>query len=242
VQEEEAALMNRKVLFALVLAGVGVMASVTSAAAATNLGAAFPPTDLCAANTTYIQVASPGTPYAVPSDGVITGWTFDGGSVVPPTVKLKVGRALPGTNLGMDANLGIVGESAPEVPRASSVNTYATRVPVKSGDFLGIYLGPPNATVPCVRLVPGFADLYKNGDVPSPSTAPFTYEDGAQFDLAAVLEPDADHDGYGDETQDQCPANGTTQGPCPSKCKHRKKKHRSAETAKKKKKCKRRKK
>jgi len=30
-----------------------------------------------------------------------------------------------------------------------------------------------------------------------------------------MLEPDADHDGFGDETQDQCPTHASTQGPCP---------------------------
>jgi hypothetical protein len=30
------------------------------------------------------------------------------------------------------------------------------------------------------------------------------------------VEPDADHDGFGDETQDQCPTDKTTQGPCPA--------------------------
>jgi hypothetical protein len=35
------------------------------------------------------------------------------------------------------------------------------------------------------------------------------------LDLSATLEPDADHDGFGDETQDQCPTNASTQGACP---------------------------
>jgi hypothetical protein len=45
-----------------------------------------------------------------------------------------------------------------------------------------------------------------------------TYEPGSnhQIDVSAVLEPDADHDGFGDETQDQCPTNGSTHGPCPA--------------------------
>jgi hypothetical protein len=40
---------------------------------------------------------------------------------------------------------------------------------------------------------------------------------GNQFrvDVGAVLEPDADGDGFGDETQDACPSDASTQGPCP---------------------------
>ena len=67
----------------------------------------------------------------------------------------------------------------------------------------------------------------------------------------ARLEADADRDGFGDETQDQCPTDASTQGACPvtpvtpapsvkkKKCKKHKKKH-SAESAKKKK-CKKKK-
>ncbi len=32
--------------------------------------------------------------------------------------------------------------------------------------------------------------------------------------VQASIEPDADNDGFGDETQDQCPTQATTQGPC----------------------------
>ena len=31
----------------------------------------------------------------------------------------------------------------------------------------------------------------------------------------ADIEPDADHDGYGNETQDRCPTDATAQGTCP---------------------------
>jgi hypothetical protein len=61
----------------------------------------------------------------------------------------------------------------------------------------------------------------------------------------ADIEPDADRDGFGDETQDACPINAATQGACPAvpikrkKCKKRKKHHSAA--AAKKKRCKRKK-
>jgi hypothetical protein len=35
-----------------------------------------------------------------------------------------------------------------------------------------------------------------------------------QLDVSAILEPDADNDGFGDETQDQCPTDATKQGDC----------------------------
>jgi Ca2+-binding RTX toxin-like protein len=38
---------------------------------------------------------------------------------------------------------------------------------------------------------------------------------GFRILIAANVEPDSDRDGFGDETQDQCPTNATIQGPCP---------------------------
>jgi len=38
--------------------------------------------------------------------------------------------------------------------------------------------------------------------------------DGRHVNIAATLEPDADHDGYGDETQDGCPWDPTKQSSC----------------------------
>ncbi len=35
-----------------------------------------------------------------------------------------------------------------------------------------------------------------------------------ELQVQATIEPDADHDGFGDETQDNCPTQAATQGPC----------------------------
>ncbi len=44
-----------------------------------------------------------------------------------------------------------------------------------------------------------------------------------------MVEPDADRDGFGDETQDACPSSASAQGACPAKrkkCKkHKKSRH-----------------
>jgi hypothetical protein len=67
------------------------------------------------------------------------------------------------------------------------------------------------------------------------------YEQLVQYSV----EPDADHDGYGDETQDKCLSNASAHGACPvptvkkKKCRKHKKSNHAAEVAKKK--CKKRK-
>jgi hypothetical protein len=219
------------------------LVSATSAGAATNLGETFDPPDICATDTTYIVTGSVGNTYTVPSSGVISRWSFHAGSLAPDTVKLKLGRVGPGTDLSADTNLSVVGESASEVPTASSLNQYSTRISVQQGDFLGIYLGGDGGEALCGDGSSlGFPDHFHSSEVLAGTSANFTREDEGQIDVAAVLEPDADHDGFGDETQDQCPSNAGTQGSCPvkNKCKKHKKKHHSAESAKKKK-CKKKK-
>jgi len=55
-----------------------------------------------------------------------------------------------------------------------------------------------------------------SGD-PSPGdTKTFTPLDGQLLDVSATLEPDADNDGFGDETQDKCIGTAGTANGCPS--------------------------
>jgi hypothetical protein len=56
---------------------------------------------------------------------------------------------------------------------------------------------------------------YQSGAV-SPLGTPFSTTSFNTFrmDVAAVLEPDADGDNFGDETQDLCPTDATKQGEC----------------------------
>ena len=241
--------MRRKLglISALVGATAVSLLSATSAGAATNLGETFDPPDFCAENTTYLVTDSVGNAYTVPFGGVISRWSFQGGSVPPDSARLKVGRVLSGTDLSAPfTDLSVTGESASESVTANSLNTFSTRVTVQHGDFLGIFLGGDGVAHCSDGSKTGYVDHYSNSDVPAGSSAEFTREVEGQVEVAAVLEPDADHDGFGDETQDQCASNAGTQGQCPvapkkKKCKKHKKKHkRSAESAKKKK-CKKKK-
>jgi hypothetical protein len=192
----------------------------SSALTATSLGSTFPPSEACAENTTYIQTTSPGSAYAAPSDGVITRWSYYAGSdpVVPTvSVRFKVGRATPGSDLSSWAlALQIVGESASETAIAGQLNTFPTRVPVKAGDFIGMYLGGSNDRFTnCADTSSGYYNHYDDTYVAAGSGDVFLREQGRD-DVAAVLESDVDMDGLGDETQEPCPANPALQSPCPN--------------------------
>jgi hypothetical protein len=134
--------------------------------------------------------------YAVPAAGVITRWgTNNGGG--PGWTRLKVGRqTAPGTYL-------VVGESSTE-PTIAGENGFATRIPVATGDRLGA-LG-----VSSFGLCPGLAPATISASTivfdPSLGSAiAFNTSSTAALAVWAKIEPDADGDGYGDESQDACP-------------------------------------
>lgn len=224
----------RRVLFAIGVAGLfGALAP--SALGAVTVGQTFTPDVSFGGTGTWIQWGSPGNTYTVSASGVITSWSFEAPAGITPALKLKVVRSAGGSDYTT------VGESRAETPLPSRLNTWPTRISVNQGDLIGH--GYSDTTVGArdgaafntVELCCDDPVL----DPPPGTTATYRIDSSNyQIDIAAVLEPDADHDGFGDESQDQCSTNASTQGPCPAapaKKKCRKKKHkRTAESAKKK--------
>jgi hypothetical protein len=186
-----------------------------------------------------------------PIDGVLTSARVKtvGGAT---TVDVRVLRPDP---VLLSNYLNVGPETPIPVPDVSSSSTgvisEATGLhhPIAAHDRLGIGWNQPSTPL-------------NFGEVSGSSACAFrqqpTYSDGGhpvdttvQYDNAGCLfevlvqgtvETDADHDGYGDDTQDQCPTDSSTHGPCPTsapstppphKKKCKKHKHRSAEAAKK---------
>jgi hypothetical protein len=186
----------------------------TSAAAATEFG------DNCVANqvtepavpVTLFALTATGDPLSLtaPSAGVITSWKLNQvfGPVATPH-RLKVLRQTG------PLSVQVVGESAPAVPTLGS-STFDTRIPVQGGDRLGLFVEGKGQLLFC--LAPGEKNqigLFEGAAVGS-SVAVMTLEkEPARIPVAATVEPDADNDGYGDETQDKCPQNAATQTACP---------------------------
>jgi hypothetical protein len=136
---------------------------------------------------------------------VITGWSHQSqGDVGTGTIRLKMFRPLGGDSYR------VVGESAPQVPAPSTLNSYPARIPVNEGDKIGL---ATNGPVPCSQFTASGTYGRVNQDVGVGTTTTFPSSNGA-LDIAAVLEADADGDGYGDTTQDLCPTDATTQGAC----------------------------
>jgi hypothetical protein len=180
------------------------------AGAASQIGETVDPSTLtCGGGVTFLQSGSPGNAYAAPSAGVITSWSYLADAVTPGQLKLKVGRRVA-TNTFL-----IVGESALHSPSPYALNSFPAQIPVQAGDVIGFYF---TTSGHCGRYpAPGYSDHRLLPGDPAPGTtadfgAPF---EDYQFDISARLEPDADNDGFGDETQDRCPTEPSqTGGPC----------------------------
>jgi len=211
----EEGLVRRFSLVSL-LAAVAIVAAPAGASAATQIGQTFDPSFDCRPNVNFLQSASPGPKYAASSDGVITSWSFQAPATGTDLLEFKLGRSAGGGNVpgpypgAQAARFKVVGEGGGLVdPAAGTLNTYATRIPAFAGDLIGFYWNAGN-TAPCSNLQNGFSIRNHDGDVPSGSTAAFTEQSGYQLDISAMLEPDCDKDGLGDETQDKATI------PCPT--------------------------
>jgi len=193
--EWEEGKLVRRLSLGLLAAGLMLVAVPSAGNAATQIGETFDPVNSCNTSETLLQSTSPGGKYAAPAAGVITQWSFQTGGTAPTGLKFKVGR------FAGSSNFTIVGESAPVNPVTDRLNSYPTRIPVQPGDVIGFFSG--SAPTSCWRIDDAYRYHRNLGDVPPGTTAPFIAGlDPLQLDLSALLEPDCDGDGLGDETQD----------------------------------------
>lgn len=170
-----------------------------------------------AANCTRAETAgqlrvATGVRYYVPAPGgVITSWSHKALAGSPP-VQLKVLRLpSPGTN-----QVTVAGQSNLEA-QSPDVGTFPTRIPVAERDFIGMATAV-NGSWGCSFFTGLNGDTYAlhPGNDPPGTTTNYLGPYGQyRLNVTARLEPDADRDGFGDESQDQCPSNAATQGPCP---------------------------
>jgi hypothetical protein len=186
-----------------VAVGLVVLAIPASAGGATQIGETFsPPLATNCSNltpTTYLQSGSPGGQYAAPFAGILTSWSFEA-SAFPPQLKLKVARPAGGESFT------IVGEGELKTPTPTALNTYPVRIAVQPGDVIGLYAATSGR---CARSRPGYTYHFFEGD-PAPGSTPlFVDPVSVQLDISAILEPDCDSDGFGDETQDPSVLGGT---------------------------------
>jgi hypothetical protein len=173
----------------------------------------------CIAGYNWVQTSvSSGTPYEVPAGGgVITRWQYRGGSPNPGSGRLQVWTPPTG-----GANFTLVGRSELVAFSAGVLSDSPTRVPVSGGELLGMRMHTFMDGCSFNPGVGGNVLNYEGGGAsdPVPGETRTLASEGTsgafRLPLTATLEPDADRDGFGDETQDQCPTDASTQGACPT--------------------------
>jgi hypothetical protein len=196
-------------------AATAVLASAGSAQASVTLGQAFFNSFACGgAGYTLVQdaVASDPTYTVRAGGGVLTSWSSSANGDATTTLRLKVYRRTADPSV-----FTTTGESAVSpVLVAGDLNTFPTRVPVQADDILGLSV-LTGISPACVFNSAGAGNQVRqgNGD-PSVNTGEILGSPGSglRVNVSAVLEPDADHDGYGDDTQDGCPQQSDTQAAC----------------------------
>jgi hypothetical protein len=211
---EQRGFVSRSWLASLLGAAALIATQASPAGAAVTIGQTFIPDQDFGGSGTFIQTSSPDGSYAVPSDGVITSWSFQAAAGPTPPIKLKMFRFVSGTDYTT------VGESQVVTPTAGILNTFPTRIPVKGGDVPAHFYSDTSVAF---RNVPGYDAVFNSGapgdpslDAPPGTTLTYEFDAGDQLDLSAVLEPDADRDGFGDESQDKCIGTPGTANGCPS--------------------------
>ncbi len=105
-----------------------------------------------------------------------------------------------------------VGESSVE-SLTGTLNIFKTRISVQPGDRLGIY-GKEPSFITCKATSGDVLGAY-TGEVAVGSKGESAGAAEGKLPISAFLEPDADGDGYGDETQDRCPTDPSTHDACP---------------------------
>ncbi len=176
------------------------MAIAPGAHAATTVGSTLqrPVQSGCAQTCTVLQIARPAGDgsVAAPQDGVIVRWRVKSANASP--AKLRVLDPTPNapTSTASSATVAVV----------AGTNTFATRLPIKAGQRLGV-TGFELQANGNVQGAAGFNNEFAFSD-PADGVAFNTLSNHpTKFDilLNADVEPDVDGDVFGDETQDNCP-------------------------------------
>jgi hypothetical protein len=152
-------------------------------------------------------------PVTAPADGVVTKFRIKTQSA--DTVTFRIAR-LTGP-LGQSA-LGQSVGTGPTVTTQGNQNAIQefgnARIPVRAGDHVAVDSSDlsaqfgDNGSTKQYQYVPPLVD----GQAARTSTE----NENEELLVQAVIEPDSDKDGFGDETQDQCPTDPSTAGTCPT--------------------------
>jgi hypothetical protein len=164
--------------------------------------------------------AGPG--YTAPSAGVITSWSAlvdKGGDPGSYAIVLHTLRPFMGSYIDTGRDVEAISQGQPE---PAAVLTFPARLQVQAGDTFGVWLfGAEGVSGPGIAVITNssggdtFGELLGAEPSPNQMFSFSTTTPAARVLISALVEADVDGDGFGDESQDQCPTNAGTQAPCP---------------------------
>jgi hypothetical protein len=184
---------------------VALVAASPARATTTDLGAVAPAgtTGSSCSPCSFVQKSGGSPPYVVPAGGgVLTSWSFRGGTSVPAgdVVRLRLYR--PGASNG---SYLVVADAADRAPLPNAVRTNRVQITVTGGEMIGLRVSTSGDTPPSFAGGPG--DLIGSTPMitdpaPGQETGTLLETSGQRLNVAVKLESDFDRDGQGDDTQD----------------------------------------
>ena len=209
-------------LAALMAATICLLFGPGSARAAVTIGSDLTSSDevllgcLIAEPCTGIQTALAGRQLTSPIDGVVVRWRVGDG--VGPLALRVVRDAGGGSFTGVGRSESVTPSIPPsDVGQPPTVSTFSTRIPIRAGDYGGLDLTPDSAigqrSIGGATIV-AFVPLLGDNETRAAQGASVDTEGLVNADI----EPDADRDGFGDETQDLCAKDAAAQGLCGGPC------------------------
>jgi hypothetical protein len=173
----------------------------------------------CTSDDSYVQKALvSGTSYSPSAYGVITSWSAIAGGDPNQVEKLLVLRPDSATHF-----TAVAKDVARTFTSLNVLNTFTgVRLPIEPSQRLGLYL-PPGSNGPCSFTTANAGDqlgsnpVVPAGDPPIGVSMDYSFTDpNTRLSAQAVVEPDADRDVFGDETQDKCVGTPGSANGCPS--------------------------
>lgn len=211
----------RRRALGLTFATVGAVMALgaANASAAVEFGSSCVGDSKAPGDYTITGLVAPGAsvPLTAPSAGVVTKVTSNLDNSYPPAFPVAVKILHTAT----ETTLTATAES--DVSLAPGVVSRDLRLPVQAGDRIGLRglpftlegVSEAGITPYCESTTTGTILGAVGGNVSVGASATFNPVTEGSVPVVATLEPDADADGYGDETQDGCPQSAAAQSSCP---------------------------
>jgi hypothetical protein len=200
-----------RVLKTALAALASVLVAASTAGAATQLGQDCT-VDGSAPQLVVQNSVSSGNPYTIPANGVMVKWGVRTTSSSNPAMAAATIVRQNGDSFD------VISRTLFQHAAANQASEFSTRVPVSTGEVLGVSAFNSSVGM-CSGYSPTFDVVSYNGSPtlvdPGGSFMPSSAIPAERLALWATIEPDADGDGYGDETQDKCPQSAAFIDPCP---------------------------